>query len=110
MTSIDLGDYDEEAFTAMQNADATDPTPSSFPSAPVLTIVTKDFMDSHPDVSEMMGKVTFKTDVMSQLLAWKEDNNASNQEAAVYFLKNNPDAWSSWINDSAREKLSALLQ
>jgi glycine betaine/proline transport system substrate-binding protein len=67
-------------------------------------------MDSHPDVSEMMGKVTFKTDVMSQLLAWKEDNNASNQEAAVYFLKNNPDAWSSWINDSAREKLSALLQ
>jgi glycine betaine/proline transport system substrate-binding protein len=58
----------------------------------------------------MMGKVTFKTEVMSQLLAWKEENNASNQEAAVYFLKNNPDAWSSWINDSAREKLAALLQ
>jgi glycine betaine/proline transport system substrate-binding protein len=110
MTSIDLGEYDEVAFKAMQNADAPDPTPSSFPSAPVLTIVTQDFMDSHPDVSEMMGKVTFKTEVMSQLLAWKEENNASNQEAAVYFLKNNPDAWSSWINDSAREKLAALLQ
>jgi glycine betaine/proline transport system substrate-binding protein len=109
MTSVDLGGYDEEAFLANQNADTPNPKPSSFPAAPVLTIVTKDFMETHPDIAALMGNVTFKTDTMSQLLAWKEDNNASNEEAAVYFLENNPDAWSGWINDSAREKLSALL-
>jgi len=110
MTSVDLGEYDAAAHAANQNADAADPKASAFPAAPVLTVVTKDFMGTHPDIAALMGNVTFKTDTMSQLLAWKEDNNASNEEAAVYFLKNNPDAWSSWINDAAREKLSALLQ
>ncbi|MEH6648256.1 ABC transporter substrate-binding protein [Sulfitobacter sp.] len=110
MTSIDLGEYDAEAFASMQNADAPNPKASSFPAAPVLTIVTKDFMKSHPDIAELMGNVTFKTDTMSQLLAWKQDNNASNEEAAVYFLKNNPDEWSGWINEAAAEKLAPLLK
>ncbi len=110
MTSVDLGDYDAEAFASMQNADAPNPKASSFPAATVLTIVTKDFMASHPDVAELMGNVSFKTDTMSQLLAWKQENNASNEEAAVYFLKNNPDEWSAWINDAATTKLTALLQ
>jgi glycine betaine/proline transport system substrate-binding protein len=110
MTSIDLGEYDEAAHAANQNADAPNPKPSAFPAAPVLTVVTKDFMETHPDIAELMGNVTFETATMSQLLAWKEDNNASNDEAAVYFLQNNPDAWSGWINDAAREKLSALLK
>ncbi|MFT6774110.1 MAG: glycine betaine/proline transport system substrate-binding protein [Paracoccaceae bacterium] len=109
MTSIDLGPYDEVAFKALQNAQAPDPQASAFPAAPVLTIVTKDFMTSHPDIAKMMGNVTFKTDTMSALLAWKEDNNASNEEAAVYFLKNNPDVWGTWINDAAKVKLAALL-
>ncbi|AGI68750.1 glycine betaine ABC transporter substrate-binding protein [Octadecabacter antarcticus 307] len=110
MTSIDLGEYDPEVHSANQNADAPNPMASAFPAAPVLTIVTKDFMESHPDIAELMGNVTFETATMSQLLAWKEDNNASNEEAAVYFLKNNPDAWSAWINAAATENLSALLQ
>ena len=110
MTSIDLGQYDAELHQANQNADASNPQASAFPAAPVLTIVTKDFMTSHPDVAALMGNVTFETATMSQLLAWKEDNNASNEEAAVYFLQNNPDAWSGWINAAATENLSALLQ
>ncbi|TYB90593.1 ABC transporter substrate-binding protein [Oceaniovalibus sp. ACAM 378] len=110
MTSIDLGEYDEAAHLNNQNTQADDPKPSAFPAAPVLTVVTKDFMASHPDIAELMGNVTFKTDTMSQLLAWKEENNASNEEAAVYFLQNNVDEWSTWINDGATEKLSALLK
>jgi glycine betaine/proline transport system substrate-binding protein len=110
MTSIDLGEYDEEAHQANQNADAPNPLPSAFPAAPVLTIVTKDFMESHPDIAELMSRVTFETDTMSRLLAWKEENNASNEEAAVYFLTNYQDEWSDWINEAASERLSALLQ
>ncbi|MFT7526241.1 MAG: glycine betaine/proline transport system substrate-binding protein [Gammaproteobacteria bacterium] len=110
MTSIDLGEYSEEIHQANQNANAPNPKASAFPSAPVVTVVTKDFMEANPDIAELMSKVTFKTVTMSQLLAWKEDNNASNEEAAVYFLKNNPDEWRGWINDAATEKLSALLK
>lgn len=53
--------------------------------------------------------MTFKTKTMSALLAWMDSNNASGQEAAVYFLSNNRDAWSSWLNDDAKKKLAAIL-
>lgn len=110
MTSVDLGKYDEAIHTANQNANTPAPKASSFPAASVVTSVTKDFMKSHPAITDLMSNVTFKTDTMSQLLAWKEDNNASNEEAAVYFLKNNQDEWRDWINDAAKVKLAALLK
>lgn len=110
MTQVELGAYDEAAHDANQNANASDPKVSAFPAAPVLTVVTADFQQSHPEVSDLMSKVTFKTDTMSGLLAWKDENNATNSEAAAYFLTSNPDVWSAWVNDAARERLSGLLK
>ncbi|MEE2764380.1 MAG: ABC transporter substrate-binding protein [Pseudomonadota bacterium] len=109
MTRIDLGDYDEAAHSANQNQDADNPKVSDFPAAPVLTAVTTSFQQREPEVAEMLSKMTFQTDTMSQVLAWKSDNNASAEEAAVYFLSNNTDTWKNWLNDSARERLAAIL-
>ncbi|MCI2393883.1 ABC transporter substrate-binding protein [Aliiroseovarius sediminis] len=110
MVSVDLGDYDEESHAANQNADNPDPKPSAFPTAPVLTIVTKEFSEKHPEETQLLTNITFKTDTMSSLLAWQDENNATAEEAAVYYLQNNKDEWSSWLNDDAKEKLSALLK
>jgi glycine betaine/proline transport system substrate-binding protein len=38
-----------------------------------------------------------------------DENNASAEEAAVYFLSNNSDEWSIWLNDSARTNLASVL-
>jgi glycine betaine/proline transport system substrate-binding protein len=46
---------------------------------------------------------------MGEVLAWRLDNNASYDEAAVHFLVNNADVWSSWLNDEAKDKLAAIL-
>ena len=110
MTSVDLGEYDEAAHSANQNADNPEPKASAFPTAPVLTVMTKDFHDNNPEIAKFIGNVTFKTDEMSKLLAWQGDNNASNEEAAVYFLQNNKDVWADWLNEDARANLSKLLE
>lgn len=110
MVSVDLGEYNEASHAANQNANAPDPKPSAFPTAPILTIVTKDFNDSHPDETALMSNVSFKTDTMSSLLAWQGENNATAEEAAVYYLQNNKDEWSAWLNDDARQNLSKLLK
>lgn len=109
MTSIDLGPYDKAAHEANQNPGNPDPKPSAFPIAPVLTVVTTDFRDSHPVVSEFLANVSFKTDKMSALLAWQDENKATAEETAVYFLQNNTETWGAWLNDDARAKLSKLL-
>ena len=57
-----------------------------------------------------MSKVSFTNDQLNGILAWQEKESASAEEAAVQFLTNNTDVWSSWINDSAKEKLAVLLK
>ncbi|WP_165856108.1 ABC transporter substrate-binding protein [Marinobacter sp. JSM 1782161] len=109
MTKVDMGEYKPEVHEANQTPDAENPGVSAFPAAPVLTAVTTDFKEREPAVADMLSKLHFKTSEMSALLAWKDANSASGEEAAVYFLQNNPDTWSQWLNDSARENLSALL-
>ena len=109
MTSVDLGEFDEAAHSANQNADNPEPKPSAFPTAPVLTVMTKDFHDNNPEIAEFIGNVSFKTEEMSKLLAWQGESNASNEEAAVYYLQNNKDVWAEWLSDDARGNLLILL-
>lgn len=109
MTRVKLGDYNQEVHENNMNQNADNPGVSEFPAAPVLTSVTTDFKKRQPEVTEMLSKMTFQTATMSSILAWMDDNNASAEEAAVYYLSNNASEWSSWLNDSARANLAAVL-
>ena len=57
-----------------------------------------------------MSQVSFTNDQMNGILAWMEDNNASAEEGAVYFLTNNKDLWAGWLDDAAERTLAAVLQ
>lgn len=109
MTRVEIGDYDAAIHTRNQTQDADNPGVSDFPAATVLTSVTTDFKEREPEVAEMLSRMTFRTSDMSAILAWMDDNNASGQEATVYFLTEYPDDWSGWVNDAARERLVNLL-
>jgi glycine betaine/proline transport system substrate-binding protein len=76
----------------------------------VLTAVTPEFAERAPEVVELLKHVQFRNDVMGKLLAWEEDNKATADEAAAYFLANYKDVWKDWLSDDARQKLSAVLE
>ena len=109
MTKVSLGEEIPAAQTANQNANSPEAAVTEFATAPILTVVTKEFQESHPEVTELMSNVQFKTDQMSSLLAWMDENNATSEEAAVYFLSTNTDVWQAWVNEDARQRLSNLL-
>ena len=75
-----------------------------------MTGVTTTFADREPEVVEMLSKLSFTNKQMGSVLAWKEDNNASSEEAAVHFLTTYKDSWASWLNDGAKAKLAGLLK
>ena len=110
MTQIAIGDIDLDVHLANQTVDNPNPGVSDFPPAPVLTVATAALTEREPEVAELMSNVSFNIDVLNAVLAWQDDNGASAEEAAVYFLSNNSDIWSAWINDEARENLAALIQ
>lgn len=110
MVLVELADYDPEIHACNGDPDCAAPGISNYPSAAVKTAATTDFQARQPEVAEMMSHVSFTNAQMGDVLAWMEDNNASAEEGSVYFLSNNSDVWADWLNDDAREKLSALLQ
>jgi glycine betaine/proline transport system substrate-binding protein len=110
LVQVDMGEYDAAAFDAARDVDSTDVPRTSFPASPVVTAVTTDFVEDHPELADFLANMTFEIDTMTKILSWMDDNSASGEEAAVYFLSTYQDEWSGWINDDAREKLSALLK
>jgi len=110
MTKIAIGSIDEDAHLANQTADNANPGVSDFPPAPVLTVATKSLTEREPDVAALMSKVSFDIDILNATLAWADSTGASTEEAAVHFIQNHSDVWSTWVNDAARDKLSALIK
>lgn len=111
MVKVDLGvPYDHEVFTCAANADCTADGVSSWPIGPVKTVVTTDFAEREPAIAELMANMSFGNDDVLGFLDWMENNKASYDETAVYFLSTQQDLWSGWINDEAKGKLSALLK
>ncbi len=49
-----------------------------------------------PDVVEFLRNWDFSADSQVSAEAWREDNNATFDEAAVWFLKSQ-DVWSGWV-------------
>lgn len=110
MVAVDMGPHVPEIHECNQTQDCGTPGISSYPAAPVLTVVTTDFAERKPEVFELVSNISFGTQELSNLLAWQADNSASAEEAAVYFLTTSQDTWRGWINDAAAERLSAILQ
>lgn len=110
MVKVDIGPYKEDAHSCNTEQDCADPGVSAYPASRVVTGVTTDFADREPEIAELMSKVSFTNNQMGTILAWQDDNQASAEEAAVYFLNNYKDVWSGWLNDAAREELASVLQ
>ena len=110
MVQIELPAYDAEKHTCNGLEDCATPALSAYPVSNVVTAATQKFVDAEPDAAELMRNLTFTNAQMGEVLAWQESNQASYEEAAVYFLTNYKDTWSGWLNDAAREKLSAIIK
>jgi len=111
MTKVDIGAIDADQHAINQKADA-DPAAigvSGFPSAPVLNAITADFAAREPEVAAFIKQMSFPNDVISSMLAWKEANNASADEAAAWVLTNHGDMVMSWVSADAKKKLAERL-
>ncbi|MCF2904113.1 ABC transporter substrate-binding protein [Octadecabacter sp. CECT 8868] len=109
MVAVEVPAYDEEGHTCNGDPDCASPVFSAYPASKVVTAVANGFPDREPEAAALMANVSFTNEQMGEVLAWRLDNNASYDEAAVYFLTNYKDVWADWLDDAAKERLSALL-
>jgi len=91
-------------------ADCADPKPNAWPVDTIATLVAKPFSEkAGPDVMAYLQKRSWSNDTVNKLMAWMTDNQASGEDGAKHFLKENKDIWTKWVSEDAAKKIEASL-
>ena len=111
MVAVEVPAHDPELHACNGSVDCETPGFTAYPKSRVLTAVSGAFLEREPAAAELLSNVSFTNAQMGEVLAWRLENNASNEEAAVYFLSNYQDVWANWLTtDEVKENMSALLK
>ncbi|MFC1235287.1 ABC transporter substrate-binding protein [Vibrio sp. F74] len=111
MVKVDFGSgVDvEEYVNCTTQAECDSPKVTMYPPSPVHTITTESFAIRAPDAYQYFANRGFTNKVMSQLLAWMEDNQADSEEAMQYFLETYPEVWQKWVSEDVAEKIKKAM-
>lgn len=93
---FDLEAWDEDKSTA-------------FPPNDVVVAVHKDMPDQAPDVVEFLENYETSNDLTEEALNYMEDNDASAEEAAMWWMEEHEDIWTSWIDEDTAKKVKDAL-
>lgn len=108
MAQVDVGPTIPEVHKYTSDKTCTDTSTKS--SYPPVTGVTNAFNKSHSEVTKLMSNISFTNTELHTILAWKQENKASAEEAAVSYIQGNSGSCSKLLNDSAKTKLAALIK
>jgi glycine betaine/proline transport system substrate-binding protein len=91
-------------------ADCPDPKPNAWPVDTIVTLVAKPFSEkAGPEVMSYLEKRSWSNETIGKLMAWMTDNQASGEDGAKHFLKENKDIWTKWVSADAAVKIEAAL-
>jgi glycine betaine/proline transport system substrate-binding protein len=90
--------------------DCADPKPNAWRKSEVYSVVTKNFAEEASVAMDYVAKRKWGNDTVNKLLAWMSDNQATGEEGAEHFLKNNPDIWSAWVSEDAAARIKKSLK
>lgn len=80
-----------------------------YPPSAVDTIVTESFANSNEDAMNYLSNRSFTNAQLNSLLAWMEDNQADGEIAALHFLENYPQIWTTWVSPEVADKVKSAL-
>ncbi len=111
MVKVDFGvPLDLDHYQACISQEECDnPQPTAYPSSPIQTVTTADFVERAPDAFAYLQTRSFTNAFMNTLLAWMDENQADGEVAAIYFLNEHDDTWSAWVDDAVADNIRGAL-
>lgn len=83
-------------------------TGCAYPTARVLIAVHPSMITRAPEVVEFLRKWDFKADSQVAAEGWMAENDATLDEAAIWFLKND-DIWTNWVPEDVKGRVQEAL-
>jgi len=86
-----------------------DPQPTSWVQSEVYTLVTEEFSQGNEDINEFLANRVYPGPVMGAMLVYMADEQAGGEDAAIEFLMEYEDVWTTWVPADVAEKVKAAL-
>ena len=103
-------EFDKEEWeTCTSVPNCPDPKRNAWINTEVFTVYTPEIAAMENGVKAYFDTRAWGNDTVNKLLAWKEDNQATGEDTAYYFLENNEDIWTKWVTPEAAEKIKSAL-
>lgn len=83
---------------------------TEFPPNDVVVAVNKDLPDQAPEVVEFLKNYETSSDLTEEALKYMNENEASAEEAAVWWMKKHEDLWSKWVPEDVAKKVKESLK
>lgn len=111
MVRLDMGaPLDRAGFdSCIAVADCPDPKVTDYPVAEVFTVVTSRFAQSNSIAMGYLEKRAWGNEVLNSVLAWMDENQATNEDAAFHFMEEHPELWKAWLSTEVAEKVAEAL-
>ncbi len=109
MVPVKLNATDPKGHACNQKPDCATPHAGGYPASRVISTVTTEFKDTHPNEFAALSKISIPNKVMNSILAWAEKNNASGPQMAAHFLRTQRSVWSKWVSEDTVNKIEAAL-
>jgi len=107
-----MGKYDMTLLTDAPYEDAlwNDGYKCEFKPSKVTVAVHKDLEKTAPEVVEFLSHYKTSNALTNEGLAYMQDNDATTDRAAEWFLKTHTDLWTPWVPSEIAEKVNAALK
>ncbi|WP_226038254.1 ABC transporter substrate-binding protein [Aquibacillus saliphilus] len=102
LTLLEEPEFDEETWNETR---ATE-----FPPNDVVVAVHKDFPDQAPEVYEFLTNYETNSALTEEALTYMNENDADADEAAKWWLKENQDVWTEWLQEDVANKVMDSLE
>lgn len=101
LTLLEEAPYSDELW---ENGNAC-----TWPAVDVDVVVYKDVEEEAPEVVEFLSNYETSSQLTSDALGYMQDNDADADEAALWFLQEYEDVWTSWVPEDIAEKVKVAL-
>lgn len=89
--------------------DCAAPKVNSYPVSEVFSVVTKGFAEKAAVAMSYVQGRSWSNETVGKLLAWMDENQATNAETAAHFLQTMPEVWRPWLPADVADKVAAAL-
>jgi glycine betaine/proline transport system substrate-binding protein len=101
MVLLEDSEYSVENFKAGVGA---------FPAVDVTVTATPKFVDENPKLVEFFKNYSTSSLIISEALAYMQENEVEASAAAIWFLQEKQDSWKNWVSDEIFNKVLASLE